>query len=153
MGFCKSQDESYLFFHRFSSQNYIIVPCFCHNQKTPERTNFTIFHKHSFHSRTTVISAHPGGCFYKLVRVLNCKQIISLNLFPFSQMDWYIFFRDFAFMKYYDIFFDFLFRLTDKAMLMPGTFPGAFMYHALHHAAATSTFQWLYNIPQNPLCQ
>ncbi len=56
-------------------------------------------------------------------------------------MDRYIFFSDFAFMKYYDIFFDFLFRLTDKALLMPGTFPSAFMYHALHHATSTSTFR------------
>ncbi len=49
-------------------------------------------------------------------------------------MDRDIFFRDLAFMKYYDIFFDFLFRLTDEALLMPGAFPGAFMYHALRHA-------------------
>ena len=91
-----------------------------------------MYYEHSFHSRTTVISAHPGGCFYKLVTVLS---------FPFSQMDRYIFFSDFAFIKYYDIFFDFLFRLTDKALLMPGTFPGALMYHALHHATSTSTFR------------
>lgn len=116
------------------------MPYLPQSKKTPERTNFTIFYEYSFHSRTTVISAHPGGCFYKLVTVLSCKQIISLNFSPFSQMDWYIFFSHFAFMKHYNIFYDFLFRLTDKALLMPGTFPGAFMYHSFHHAASTSAF-------------
>ena len=131
MGFCKFQDEFYLFFHSFSltKLHYFFYAIFVTIKKTPERTNFTIFYEQSLHSRTTVISAHPGGCFYKLVTVLS---------FLFSQMDRYIFFSDFAFMKYYDIFFDLLFRLTDKALLMPGTFPVAFMYYAFHHATSTS---------------
>ena len=37
-------------------------------KQPPGHTDFTIFYEHSFHSRTTVISAHPGGCFYKLVK-------------------------------------------------------------------------------------
>ena len=41
-------------------------------------------------------------------------------------------------MKHYNIFFNFFFRLTDKALLMPGTFPGASMYHTMRHVVLTS---------------
>ena len=47
----------------------------------PGHTDFTIFYEHSIHSRTTVISAHPGGCFYKLVK-LSTNYSLLFSLLP-----------------------------------------------------------------------
>lgn len=55
-------------------------------------------------------------------------------------MDRYVLFSDHAFMKHHDIFFNFFFRLTHKAFLMPWACPGASMYYALRHAVFTSAF-------------
>ena len=55
-------------------------------------------------------------------------------------MDRYVLFSNCTFMKHYDIFLDFFFRLTHKTSLMPRAYPGASMYYTLRHALPTSAF-------------
>ena len=62
------------------------------------------------------------------------------SLFCFSQVDRYVFFSDYTFMKHYNILFNFFFRLADKAPLMPRAFLGTSMYYTLHHVVFTSAF-------------
>lgn len=73
---------------------------------------------------------------------LQVSQIINklFLIFLLSQMDRYVLFSDYTFMKYHDIFFNFFFRLTHKAFLMPWACPGTSMYYALRHAVFTSAF-------------
>lgn len=74
---------------------------------------------------------------------LQVSQIINklfLIIFFLTQMDRYVLFSDCTFMKHYDIFPDFFFRLTHKASLMPRAYPGASMYYTLRHAVPTSAF-------------
>ena len=74
---------------------------------------------------------------------LQVSQIINklfLIIFFLTQMDRYVLFSNCTFMKHYDIFLDFFFRLTHKAFLMPRAYPGASMYYTLRHALPTSAF-------------